>query len=279
MRNGLSNLWALFLPPWLVQWCWICALAIVLLAPVLVRADSPDGLAAHPDLRMTLWARQALLADPQLAPLNLGIKVEKRIAYLWGGVPSKALRLRAEQILQRLPDILEVRSALHLEEMDEPDRGYLPPASSGVPAVPPPTAELARPLNIWVARPAPAAMSTSLLPQKEALRLQPAVSPLRPMEEDDSALLPSILLPDPGMPAPGVRLTPTITELQSTIERLLRQERYRLLQADLRERRVYLSGQVQRWDDLHGLARVLARLPGVEGVVVGQVSLVGRRGQ
>jgi hypothetical protein len=98
-------------------------------------AQEPTGLAQHEDVRYTLLARQALGRDPLLAPLNLGVRVHRRVAVLWGPIPSTALKARAEQVLRQLPDLLDVRNQLHVVVPDQGPPQYLPetlpPAVSG----------------------------------------------------------------------------------------------------------------------------------------------------
>src|SRR5947207_6099690 len=54
------------------------------------------------DLGHTIQARRLLLEDPDLAPLNLGVRVRNRVATLWGPVPSADLALKAELRLRAL---------------------------------------------------------------------------------------------------------------------------------------------------------------------------------
>ena len=48
------------------------------------------------DLRLTMQARKLLYDDPDLAPHNLGVIVNDRIAVLWGPAPSAEAMIRAE---------------------------------------------------------------------------------------------------------------------------------------------------------------------------------------
>src|SRR5205823_4800377 len=54
-----------------------------------------------------------------LGPLNLGVRVRDRVAVLWGPVPSTEMARRAVELLQGLPDLVEVRNELHVEPRDE----------------------------------------------------------------------------------------------------------------------------------------------------------------
>src|SRR5688572_9136115 len=78
------------------------------------------------NLQHTLVVRKAFLNDKQLAPLNLGVKVENRIAHLWGAVPSAELLARAMDVTRGLPDILDVHSSLYVDDSAWPEAKFLP---------------------------------------------------------------------------------------------------------------------------------------------------------
>ena len=62
----------------------------------------PDATPAFRDLEATIRAREALGKDPELAPLNLGVKVRRGEATLWGSISSEALIRRATQMLENV---------------------------------------------------------------------------------------------------------------------------------------------------------------------------------
>ena len=64
---------------------------LVLLPATLWLNDGPARAASRlestDDLILTVLARKALLDDRDLATLNLGVRVQQRVATLWGPVP------------------------------------------------------------------------------------------------------------------------------------------------------------------------------------------------
>jgi hypothetical protein len=57
-------------------------------------------------------------------------------------------------------------------------------------------------------------------------------------------------------------------------QELAGQQRYRWLTVSVRNQMVYLDGAAYNWEDVHALARSLARLPGVERVVIEQITVL-----
>jgi hypothetical protein len=89
----------------------VTALVLICLGMV---ADGQAADDSDHDIRQTARARQALMRDPALAPLNLGIRVRNRVATLWGPVPTAELGFRAERILRSLFEIAEVHNDLEV---------------------------------------------------------------------------------------------------------------------------------------------------------------------
>src|ERR1700722_16009528 len=85
------------------------------------------------DLSRELQVLQALHNDMKLAPLNLGVKVQGRVAILWGPVPTRELAERAVLVVKKLPEIGEVQNQLMVQYRDET---IYPPMRLG-PAAPP----------------------------------------------------------------------------------------------------------------------------------------------
>ncbi len=74
------------------------------------------------DVLLTIRVRKALLADPQLADLNIGVKVRGRVATLWGPVPSDYHAERAIALLRKIPDLAAVQNHLEIRpEEDDPN--------------------------------------------------------------------------------------------------------------------------------------------------------------
>ncbi|HWY85766.1 MAG TPA: BON domain-containing protein [Gemmataceae bacterium] len=111
--------------------------AVILLLPAgAARAQAPDE-AWHRDLLQTVQARKLLLDDPQLGPLNLGVRVADRSAVLWGPVPSQELSHRAERRLQTMFELIEIRNRLSVDADDE-DGQFTPETPRLLPGQPPP---------------------------------------------------------------------------------------------------------------------------------------------
>jgi hypothetical protein len=103
-------------------------------------APQPPGAeAAARDLRLTIQARRALLEDPDLALLNVGVRVRNRVAFLWGPVPSVESGFKAEVCVRALIEVVEVRNHLFVNELDVPTgKPAQPfPATLLPPAIPP----------------------------------------------------------------------------------------------------------------------------------------------
>lgn len=61
------------------------------------------------DVNQTIQVRKLLQDDETLKPYNLGVRVENRVAILWGPVPSPEVARRAEQRIRRMIEIAKVR--------------------------------------------------------------------------------------------------------------------------------------------------------------------------
>lgn len=96
-------------------------------------AAPPD--APLQDVLHTMQARKALLDDDTLARLNIGVKVEGRVAVLWGPVPSADAALRAEAKLRGLIELIDVRNELIITS-DDPRQPVEQPRIAPEPAPP-----------------------------------------------------------------------------------------------------------------------------------------------
>ena len=74
------------------------------------------------DLRQTIQARRLLADDPDLAPWNIGVIVQDRVATLWGPVPSAEVAFRAEICLKSMIELTEIRNELFMSELIKPMR-------------------------------------------------------------------------------------------------------------------------------------------------------------
>lgn len=201
-----------------------------------------------PDVRHTLLARQALAADPLLGRLNLGVRVHQRVAVLWGPVPSAALKQRAEEVLRQLPDFLEVRNELTIEENTEVRPQFLPDVLPGS--------------NALSERPA----------EERQRRDSSARSPGLPVMQPASGSEENIRLRPPALWLPAVESRRTEATLPQLIAQLQQcQPQWRGLQITVQAGVVQLRGRVARLEDAYDFARALAQLPGVERVLLDDV--------
>jgi hypothetical protein len=216
------------------------------------------------DLVREVQARQALQKDPQLAPLNLGVRVRNRIATLTGPVPTRGLAQRAVDVLKKLPELSEVREQLLVQFEDGP---VLPPAVA-LPKITQPTQS-----------PAAAKDPPSTQPP---LAWKPVVAPPGPEQEP---LRPSVhLLPSlgPGMAGTVSRAKtadpPDAAAIGSAVQALVQgEDRFRRVRYEVKQSKVYLSGVVYRWSDLHELSLAVTHIPGVESVVLRDVRTEPRK--
>jgi hypothetical protein len=249
-------------PPGPGPGAWVAGALLLLggLSTAAVAAGPPGEPAANHDLRHTMLARTALLKDPALAALNLGVRVHNRVAVLWGPVPSAALKERAARVLRQVPDLLEVRNELHVEAPPEPAPQYLPenlPPATPMPAALPGFSRAEEGWRDQFAR--RQEVARGFASPAENVRLRPAP----PADErTDTAVLPAI-----AVPAAAPALPP-----DQAIARLQRGDpRFRDLRAEPRGGQVRLTGSAASWQDVYDLARALADLPGVERVVFDQI--------
>jgi hypothetical protein len=222
------------------------------------------------DLRHTILARQALRQDARLAPFNVGVRVQNRVAVLWGSVPSAELAQRAENVLRKLPDLVHVRSELHIEGdhvvLSPGVRpGFLPEQASG-PVSPSPRAELPVIGGITVvtgaATPGP---NTPLCVHRPftppgVLMTWPNASqtPTAPSEN----VRPAHAMLGPETPAPRPKtLHETVVALQQS------KEAFGRLELVVSDAVVTVRGSAND-PATHEFARLLARLPGVERVIL-----------
>lgn len=241
---------------------WFVAGILLMLAAVssLAAATLPAEDHTILDLQHTLLARQALQQDALLAPLQIGVRVDKRIATLWGPVPSAELAKHAVTRLKELPELLAVRSELHVETPENPSAVLRPTHRHDLPEP--------------AARP----------PEDPAMKLvglgpPPPPEPRSAFDETEGIVLPAIRIPlPPGTTEPATKLEPSVQasaaaqSLEAAVQQLQRSdERYRRLQVEVHNAVVTLSGVVSRWEDMHALARTIARLPNVERVVLNSI--------
>ena len=71
----------------------------------------PAKMLTYRDIQLTVHARRALADDPDLAPANLGVRVQDNVAVLWGPVSSEALKRRAVDVVKKVKGVFTVKDA------------------------------------------------------------------------------------------------------------------------------------------------------------------------
>lgn len=153
-------------------------------------APQPPGAeAAARDLKLTIQARRALLQDPELASLNVGVRVRNRVAVLWGPVPSVESGFKAEVCVRTLIELVEVQNHLFVNEVT---------ALTANPTLPSPATLL------------PSAVPPALpgLPFEKLPSLPQSSGPPPPVSEPPSAVEEEIELPPMRLPQPKTSAPP-----------------------------------------------------------------------
>jgi hypothetical protein len=109
---------------WHRQWRGAALLALALGA--FAATSAPLRADTERDVQQTALARQVLFEDPELAALNLGVRVRNRIATLYGPVPSPGHSLKAERALRNLFELVDVENELEINDTGELERELLP---------------------------------------------------------------------------------------------------------------------------------------------------------
>ncbi len=204
------------------------------------------------DVLQTILARRLLHEDPDLVAWNIGVIVQDRVLVLWGPVPSAEVVFRAELCVRTMPGLADVRNELFvcepIEAIKRPLRIQLPPTHLPDRLPPPlPKESLRAPTG------APGVLAKQELPMTATDKpaKQPNATPAsaKASPPSDRPTLGAPLLAD------AVR-----SALQS-------QPAFRTMQFAVSEGRVYLRGADA--GALVEAAQMIARLPGVVGVVIG----------
>jgi BON domain-containing protein len=199
------------------------------------------------DCRLTLKARQALLKEPALEKLNLGVSVRSNAATLWGDVTDRKLARHAEEVVRKVPGILTVRNDVRIAPPDDPVGDFVQ--------------------NHRLSSPASPRVAQSHRP--------PATLTSQPPEPVKSSELAVTLLPPTALPAAEpAHVVPAAKpdDLSSTVEKLTRSDpRFRGLRPEIDGGIVRLRGSAGRWADVMELAQLISRLGGVERVILQDV--------
>ncbi len=224
------------------------------------------------DLWQTMQARKLLQKDPDLSAHNVGVFVRNRVAVLWGSVPLAELSFKAEICLRTMTELAEIRN--QLEVMEE---GTTSSPSGQRPASPlflPEHAPPALPKIPRMPSLAPAAllgMESIGKPALPTAQQKPRVEKPAPRTQLGPPLLGPPLLEmkvDPP-PAPVPARSDSDTKLEKTVQSLLQAEAsYRPIPFAVRDGRVYLRSSGHDSEAVQQAARLIAKLPGVVGVVL-----------
>jgi hypothetical protein len=197
-------------------------------------------LGAERDLRLTMQARKLLYDDPALAPLNLGVIVNDRVAVLWGPAPTAEAIVRAERTLRKMGELVEIRNKLFLDEPLEPARS---PRN-----IEPPALKVPMDTRPMFGTPGVLTAQESADRPKQLVQILPpiAIGTAQPDEK----------------PAESDALADAIRQL------LKSKPSFRTVEFTVKERHVYLKAADGDADALHEAARAISRLPNVEGVIL-----------
>jgi hypothetical protein len=255
--------------------------ALLLLAVTTPALTAPVDKVDIRDVEIALYVRRALLQDPELAELNIGVSVHLNEATLWGNVPTVRLAEHALRLAEETRGVYAVHNDLTIHDNPREEtlrqlveglagKGFTPPplsepqpesgsGLSGVVLGPPGEAT---PQEVCNARPDVRAFEKS----------EPAE---RPVSTTGVTLLPPVLTASPVPMKPPV-VTPVKKGLLNQVEQLRAADaRFRDVRAEVSDGRVTLSGRVDDMETLIDLGRAISRLPGVQhvdlrGVIVGR---------
>jgi osmotically-inducible protein OsmY len=237
-------------------WVGIALVACTFLGTALHAQNTSARQDLH-DIRVAVRARQVLSQDTKLGRLNIGVSVRQGNVTLWGRAPTEALAQRAKQKIEQVQGVFSVHSELRIEPF-EPERDALPtlPLAIAVPlSGPPPTGRESRSPSILAGNP------RDREPVSPSLRDAAWLAQPVPTQEPPATLL----SPRPVEASEGVK---------AAIAHVIRSDaRFAKVRPEVCDGVVTLRGTVALMDHAMELARQVARLPGVESVVVDQVHL------
>jgi osmotically-inducible protein OsmY len=226
--------------------------AVLALGPVLPADSAAEQREA--DARQKLYVRRALNDDAGLKgyAAELWVDVRGTVAVLGGQVPSAMLKQRALFLAGQVKGIAEVRGD-----------SLLVVACEGVSDLPSPFPEGTTPPGTLAGN-RHDGHATEAPRKADAPEAEPAARPLY----EAVTLLPP-------------RPLPAADDLATAAEALRQKdERFRRLKVEVRQKTVYVRGFVTRWADVNEFTQAVRRLPGVAGVMMDdvQVDPTGSRG-
>jgi osmotically-inducible protein OsmY len=237
------------------------AVALALLA-------GSSALAAPSDLRdlhNEVLVRSAFTDDPYIKPLNLVVMVRNQVATISGFVPTRELARRALTIAGRVPEILDVRDRmtvqnqgglLALPEKANPiarPQQEIAAADSANAIKPLPWPTMWRPIA-QEAAPAPVAIGSTFLPNFYGTKAA----------GNTASWIKAPLKPSAEVPATDALVGALV----------LADNRYRGVRYEVKDGKVYLGGIVASWSDLAKLMADLRQVAGVQEVLLREVRCV-----
>lgn len=235
----------------------LAVLAATCLATLTPAADAamPLGFPWLRDVQVTIYARRALMDDPALARLNLGVNVREGVATVWGPIPDAEAGRKALKRIEEVKGVLQVRSDLY----------FLGPKKED---------EL---LDLPFVFEAPT-RTESASPDRESgqiVNLAGRVNPGFPIEPLTTglhlaiSLLPPVAITDEPK-SPAVAAPPSRQQLVTTSIDSLRRtnERFRPIATELKDGTVSIRAGTAQGENVMAFAQAIAQLPGVERVVV-----------
>lgn len=218
------------------------------------------------DVRQTIQARKMLIEEPDLATLNIGVTVRNRVAILWGPVPSAESAFRAELCLRTMIGLVEVRNELFV--CDDLDPIPLPLRLKGRPLYLPEVV----PPKLPKEPPRPSLLAPGALMKHDITEVNPKAAEIQ--------VLPLNAKTPPAMSVPKLDKESTRKEdagtvsdvdraVTTAVRAVLRSKAaYSEVQFAVRDGRVFLKAMDQDTEVLHEVARAVAQLPHVEGVIL-----------
>lgn len=218
------------------------------------RQPSSGSPPTERDCQFALYARDALLQDDILAPLNIGVSVRSGVATLWGAVPSPALAHRAEERVRKVAGLAQVKNELRISVRDEDLADFLkrPVTDKTLPIQEPKRWDHSAPL-----------VSRGEDPRSSSRRTSPPLLMPRidipPGQTKTVSAFEPAFDPKPAPPQP----------LIAVLENLRRSnERFQGIHFEVQQGEVHLFGKSASSEEVFNFAQLVAHLPGVQRVIV-----------
>lgn len=240
------------------RWIPLLCLTLALLSCVgPARAEVPESLLDLRDIEITVYVRRALMQDPDISRLNLGVTVQYNQATVSGRVPNREVAEQVLRIVENVKGVYQVKDALRVvsDESEKAARDIMKAVEGGVLE-----SDLFASLE-GLTEGAPQQVTTA---HPDPKVWEQPTSPV-------VVLMPPVPVVTPVVKTPAITLSMPREEeavnLATLIERLrFAEERYRDIRVEVSAGRVTLSGKVESAEQLIELGRALSQLPGVRNV-------------